>query len=155
MILSLRLRSNSPNVVQDTIDGEVVIVNLKTGSYYSLDKVGVDVWGLLESGHNVGDVVNGIADRYEGTRTEIERAVIQLATELQNEELMVAVSGDYTGVPEKGAQIVQSAPHTQKLQFVAPTLQKYTDMQDLLLLDPIHDVDEKGWPIIRTDKPQQ
>jgi hypothetical protein len=25
-------------------------------------------------------------------------------------------------------------------------LQKFTDMQDLLLLDPIHEVDESGWP---------
>jgi hypothetical protein len=27
-----------------------------------------------------------------------------------------------------------------------PVLNKYTDMQDLLLLDPIHEVDERGWP---------
>jgi hypothetical protein len=25
-------------------------------------------------------------------------------------------------------------------------LQKFTDMQELLLLDPIHEVDERGWP---------
>jgi hypothetical protein len=28
-----------------------------------------------------------------------------------------------------------------------PLLRKYTDMRDLLLLDPIHDVDEQGWPV--------
>jgi hypothetical protein len=25
-------------------------------------------------------------------------------------------------------------------------LERYTDMQELLLLDPIHDVDQTGWP---------
>ena len=25
--------------------------------------------------------------------------------------------------------------------------ERFTDMQDLLLLDPIHDVDETGWPV--------
>ena len=30
--------------------------------------------------------------------------------------------------------------------FVPPTLEKYTDMQDLVLLDPVHEVDERGWP---------
>jgi hypothetical protein len=33
--------------------------------------------------------------------------------------------------------------------------QVYSDLQDILLLDPVHDVDEKGWPIVRdanTDK---
>jgi hypothetical protein len=31
-------------------------------------------------------------------------------------------------------------------KFEKPGLQKYSDMQDLLLLDPIHEVDEMGWP---------
>jgi hypothetical protein len=30
--------------------------------------------------------------------------------------------------------------------WVAPTLTVYADMQDLFQLDPIHDVDETGWP---------
>jgi hypothetical protein len=31
--------------------------------------------------------------------------------------------------------------------FVAPTLNTYTDLQDFLLADPLHDVDEQaGWP---------
>ena len=29
---------------------------------------------------------------------------------------------------------------------VEPQLSSYTDMQELLLLDPIHEVDESGWP---------
>jgi hypothetical protein len=33
------------------------------------------------------------------------------------------------------------------LAFTQPVLEVYTDMQDLLLLDPIHEVDEEaGWP---------
>jgi hypothetical protein len=35
--------------------------------------------------------------------------------------------------------------------FVAPVLHKHTDMQDLLLLDPIHEVDETGWPSVKKD----
>jgi hypothetical protein len=33
----------------------------------------------------------------------------------------------------------------------SPVLSIYDDMQDLLLLDPIHDVDESGWPAIKPD----
>jgi len=32
-------------------------------------------------------------------------------------------------------------------RFQPPTLNKYTDMRDMLLLDPIHDVGESGWPV--------
>ena len=30
--------------------------------------------------------------------------------------------------------------------FVDPALEKYTDMQDFLLVDPIHEVSDAGWP---------
>jgi hypothetical protein len=30
---------------------------------------------------------------------------------------------------------------------------KYTDMQSLLLLDPVHDVDSQGWPILKPNDP--
>jgi hypothetical protein len=33
-----------------------------------------------------------------------------------------------------------------KSPFEMPKLSKYTDMEDLLALDPIHEVDEMGWP---------
>ena len=151
---SMGLRINTPTVVQDTIDGEVVIVNLKSGSYYSLDKVGAEIWSFLEHGEAIGQIVEGIAQRYDGARTEIESAIHKLIKELQEENLLVpapqdnaAGPGDHTPGP--------SQPGAQRTPFVAPTLQKYTDMQDLLLLDPIHDVDDKGWPTIKTDKPQQ
>ena len=39
-----------------------------------------------------------------------------------------------------------SAPADAARVFEAPRLEKYTDMQDLVLLDPVHEVDEQGWP---------
>jgi len=35
--------------------------------------------------------------------------------------------------------------------FTKPELHKFTDMQDLLLFDPIHEVDESGWPNVGLD----
>ena len=34
--------------------------------------------------------------------------------------------------------------------FSPPVFEKFMDLQDLLLLDPIHEVDEIGWPHQRT-----
>ena len=31
--------------------------------------------------------------------------------------------------------------------YTEPSLSVFSDMQDLLLLDPIHDVSEAGWPM--------
>jgi hypothetical protein len=35
----------------------------------------------------------------------------------------------------------------QKLDFTSPELDVYSDMQEILLLDPVHDVNKEGWPI--------
>jgi hypothetical protein len=41
------------------------------------------------------------------------------------------------------AAVVQSAPDSG---YDAPSIQKYTGMEALLLIDPIHDTDDSGWP---------
>ena len=48
--------------------------------------------------------------------------------------------------------MTQALSLEQPLQdYEPPQLMKYTDMQELILLDPIHDVDEKGWPHTKPD----
>ena len=42
---------------------------------------------------------------------------------------------------------------TEVRPFQPPVLQKFRDMQDLLLMDPIHDVDEAGWPVAGDQEP--
>ena len=43
---------------------------------------------------------------------------------------------------------------SKKKAFAKPKLSKFGDMQDLLLLDPIHDVDQQGWPNSPENNPQ-
>jgi hypothetical protein len=39
-----------------------------------------------------------------------------------------------------------------KAPFAEPALEKHTDMQDLILLDPVHEVDARGWPHAAEDR---
>ena len=41
---------------------------------------------------------------------------------------------------------IKDIPETGSIPFDAPILKRYTDQQELLLLDPIHEVDDIGWP---------
>ena len=34
----------------------------------------------------------------------------------------------------------------ERVPFVAPSFTTFTDMQDIILLDPVHEVDTRGWP---------
>ena len=131
----------APNVIHEVIDGEVIIANLGDGSYYSLDGIGVDVWGGLADGYTVGQIKGDIARAFDVDHVQLANEIGRIVEEFASEAL-VEKSDNGRGADDSATRdlVVSTA-------YVAPTFQKFTDMQQLLLLDPIHDVDvEKGWP---------
>ena len=148
----LRFRTNVPKIIHETIEGETVLVNLDTGNYYSLDGIGADVWGLMEKGIHLGGMIDWISERYEGERMDIEKALFRLIEELQCEELIVPDGTRDPGIAMDQSGVSKDSPGEQLKNFVPPVLHKYSDMQDLLLLDPVHEVDESGWPNVKPDK---
>ena len=63
--MSNRYKVNAPNVVQELVDGEVVIVNLLNGSYYSTENIGAGLWTAVIGGHEIADIATA-ACRYYG-----------------------------------------------------------------------------------------
>ena len=146
-----RFRVNTPTVTHETIDGEAVIINLDSGNYYSLVEVGSFIWGLVEKGASASEVQNLVLQTYQGDATDVDRGVQELFAQLQQENLIVPVDGAGALDP---TELLPSNNSHEKLSFSPPSLQKYSDMQELLLLDPIHDVDEAGWPKPNPDPPK-
>ncbi|HMK48861.1 MAG TPA: PqqD family protein [Thermodesulfovibrionales bacterium] len=145
-----QFRINSPKVIHETIDGETVIVNLDSGNYYSLNRVGADIWSMIGTGLKVQDLIEDIAGLYPVEREAIASAVLRFIDELQTEELVVVDNSQMRDVKARPEAGVGTAQTGGKLTFEPPALQKYSDMQDLLLLDPIHEVDDAGWPSAKT-----
>lgn len=139
-------RINSPKVVHETIDGEVIVVNLDLGDYYSLVKVAVDVWHGIERGISQEKLIAEISDSYEGSYEEIQAAVYSFLEKLQLEKLIVSQTEDTDNITNNGNGQDYTHQSADKAKFEPPTLEKFTDMEDLLLLDPIHEVEETGWP---------
>jgi hypothetical protein len=136
---------NTPNVISESIGGEVVIVNLEKGYYYSLVKTGATIWAEIEKGHSLEGIVNQIYSQYDAPLSEIQESVINFLEKLETAEIIIPkVNEDDTLSSESNT--VQN-DHQEKLKFEPPILETYTDMEELLLLDPIHEVDDgKGWP---------
>jgi hypothetical protein len=143
--LSMRFRFEDSKVVQEAFDDEVVIIHLDSGNYYSLDKVGGEIWGLIATGASVAEIVEDVSIRYDGDRPELENSVLNFLEVLQQENLLKCDVSAGTA-PEPLVIDGRCVPAPDKLPFETPTLHKFTDMQDLLLLDPIHEVDDTGWP---------
>ena len=146
-----RFQINSPKVVQETIEGEVVIVNLEKGDYYSLLKTGADIWSAIEQGNSTTEIIAEMTERYEGDRETIETAVNSLITQLKAEEIIISASINESENPNPPEVKTATKNNLKKLPFEAPILSKYTDMEELLALDPIHEVDEMGWPNAKVD----
>ena len=138
-----RYRINAPEVVAETLDGEALIVHLGTGAYYSIRGSGEAVWGLLLLGANVDEVCRSAALQYEAKADEVRGDVERFVTELAAEGLIVAEAMTAPAIDSDFLLEARGA-------WVAPALEKFTDMEDLLALDPVHDVDETaGWPTVK------
>ncbi|MFO1060877.1 MAG: PqqD family protein [Dongiaceae bacterium] len=136
-----RLALRSPAVVQETIDGESVIINLDTGRYFSLDGAAAEAWQALVAGQDASEVARRIALGWSGPPAEIEAAVAGFFAEVQAEGLVrPATPDDAPAVPPAPAAAAAPQP------FAGLRLRRYDDLEELLLLDPVHDVDESGWP---------
>lgn len=137
-------RVNEPNVVYETFGEEVVLVNLETGKYYSISGTGPTIWSDLAKGLDLEQVVAHMQGLYAGEDAVIAGAVDEFAGRLVNEQLLVPSNG-------QGASSVTEivAVANMKPTFVSPVIENYDDMQDLLVLDPIHDVDASGWPVVK------
>jgi Coenzyme PQQ synthesis protein D (PqqD) len=128
----------SADIMHETIDGEVVVINLDLGFYYSIDGTGASIWGQLEQGRSLDGLASMAARNFDGDPAQMRTAIEAFLSRLLEEGLVTLTTG--AEPPLDG----DSAP--ERTPWADPSLLKYTDMEQLLLLDPIHEVEDTGWP---------
>ena len=77
MDLFSRYAINTPDVVAEDFNGEIVILNLANGHYFSLCGIACAIWSLLLAGHTPHSIVASIEasrpDLVEGSSQFVER----------------------------------------------------------------------------------
>lgn len=123
---------SEPHVISEIADDEAVIINLDTGSYYNLSKDASKLWNLFADGFSLEQLLENLALAKED-KIKIEEFIAKLLAEKLISEC-------------DSASEVDSANF--EIDFNNLSIEIYTDMQDLLGLDPIHEVEpEAGWPV--------
>jgi hypothetical protein len=130
-----RFSINTARFAHETVDGEVIIIDMDEGNYFSLRNSAALTWGLLDHNMSLGEVESALAAA-AGTR-DVGEPVRAFVQRLLDEHILT---------PRMGAVEHPGTITVPTFAFIPPVLEKYTEMQDLLTLDPIHDVDESGWP---------
>jgi len=142
LVSELRYELNAPDVVEESIDGEALIVNLRTGLYYSARGSGDLLWQMVLAGYTPAEAAAAIGSP-DAPANALAADISRFVEELVAEEL----------VRPRAARDVQRLEARPVAAFEIPVLERFADLQDLLVLDPVHDVTEEGWPHARPDLP--
>jgi hypothetical protein len=105
---------------------------LESGRYYSLEGAAARAWEAIQAGGDTDGVTAAVAAAAGIGAEDARPDVAVFLAELEEEGLILGGNG---------AGPVAAGPGRVRL-----VLNRYTDMQDLIVIDPIHDVDETGWP---------
>jgi len=111
------------HVAGETVDGETIVLNLLTGAYHSLQGEAAQVWGTITSSET----------------HEVDPRIDQILADFLAAEIIEWSGARNLPTPSVDARVVG--------------LTSYTDMTELLAADPIHEVDERGWPKLREERP--
>lgn len=128
---------NAPDVVAEDFNGQIVILNLANGHYFSLAGIGAPIWSSLLAGHTPHTILVSIEEK----RPDLAEGASEFLGRLVELDLIrphgngagghAALLGlDWSGEP--------------------PQIEVFDDLAELIFADPIHDVDEQvGWPAPR------
>ena len=126
-------RLNAPAVVFDASADDTVIINLVSGRYFRLDAASSLAWNaLLASGSREAFVASA------SNSSELEASIDKMIAALTAEQLIVSA-------PESDA-----SADAASWAFAGFSLESFSDLEDILGLDPIHEADpDTGWPAAR------
>lgn len=135
-MLNGRTAINEPYVVNEEFDGEFVVLNLANGTYYSFKDSGNLLWKAVLDGVAPAEMLAAM-ERAGNPNAPSARAFFESLVTL---ELIRPDPAAAAPVDAGLAAGLASLP-------AVPEIEIYKDLADLILADPVHDVDEQvGWP---------
>jgi len=139
-------RRNDAELAAEQFEDGLVIINFLTGRYFSMNSSAEVVWALLEHGCSSDEIAARLGEHCLVTGTDaalLAADVVAFLEKLVQERLVC--SDTRSADPP-----IASLPAAQ-LPYETPQVEVFEDLADLILLDPIHDVNEQlGWPAVRT-----
>lgn len=140
--MNQRYQIDRSAAASEIIDGEAIMMHHQSGDYFSTDGIGALVWQWIGEMKSREQIVQILEAGFPHASTGIAAAVDAfLADALKHGLIREAAPGDPLPIAS-----LQQRPDLGG-EFVPPMLHVYSDMREVLLLDPIHEVEDgSGWP---------
>ncbi|WP_108880275.1 PqqD family peptide modification chaperone [Anderseniella sp. Alg231-50] len=134
---------NPVGLSYEDFGGEMVAVNFETGKYYGLSGSALAIWQLLIRPHSIDELVLELQKRYLPGEHDIRQMVEGFVKILDDEKLLLEIEAN---------EQIAVANDAEMTPFEAPNLEVHSDLQELIMLDPVHDADpDHGWPVRRPE----
>lgn len=125
--------SHNPAFSAEQFDREVVVIDIMRGLYFSLRGAAVDLW----SNFKTPQTAEAATDRFDFADAE-QRDQLKAALDAMIAHGMLLASPGQTA----------SAPTAGRVPFEVPLVEVYSDLAELIAIDPVHEVDaSQGWPV--------
>ena len=77
----------SADAIFREMEGEAVILNLESGTYFGLDPVGTRIWQLIEEHGSLRAVFEQMRQEFDVASEQLERDLLRLVTQLAEKGL--------------------------------------------------------------------
>lgn len=81
-VLTRRVRRSSEHV-ETEVDGEVVLMQFSSGAFFSMDATARAVWHQIEDGRTVQEIIEHLADVFDGEASVIEADTVTFLRDLE------------------------------------------------------------------------
>lgn len=134
-----------PSVRHERLDDEVIAIDLESGAYFALDDAAADCWSILAGGGSPDRAVDATVARFAVARETARADVARFVREVV--EVGLLTPADRAPVPVA----LPDGPAPTR-PYAPPAIERFDDLEELLVLDPIHEVDEAGWPVAPAER---
>jgi len=83
------LLKKNPDIKWKEVDGEIVLLNFKTGGCFGLQAVGASFWEMVDGNRSLEDIVTALLDEYDVEETSLTQDIRELLAEMREKELIL------------------------------------------------------------------
>ncbi|WP_431302032.1 hypothetical protein [Sediminicoccus sp. BL-A-41-H5] len=130
--------ANRAATAAERFGDEFVIIQFETGHYFSLGGLALPAWEILQ----VPASIEGMAAVLHAAAGDTSPGLAPLAAELERLVARFLESGLVLPAETEG-----TPPAITPFSYAPAVIETYSDLADLVSIDPVHDVDAMmGWP---------